>query len=151
MEELKHNTPEQIQDLLKKIHMNISHVMMKELESKHLTMHQVFIMKMIKKHPKANLTTLCNHLNLAKSSLSLTVNKLVDEGYVKRIENQEDRRNIYFDISDEGKKMFNEMREKSRKIFGGLIDGLESDELMEIEVQLLKLHNTIEKNIRNRE
>jgi DNA-binding MarR family transcriptional regulator len=151
MEKTKNNTPEQIQDLLKKIHMNISHVMMKELERNHLTMHQVFIMKMIKNHPKANLTTLCKHLNLAKSSLSLTVNKLVDEGYVQRIENQEDRRNIYFDLSEEGRKIFIEMREKGRRLFGGLVDGLESKELMEIEVQLLKLHNTIEKNIRNRE
>ncbi len=151
MKAIKANVPEQIQDLLKKIHMNISHVMMKELDSSHLTMHQVFIMKVMKKHPQTNLTTLCNHLNLSKSSLSLTLNKLVDEGYVQRIENQEDRRNIYFTLSDLGESMFEEMREKSRKLFSKLIDGLAPEEFQEIEEQLSKLNKTIEKNIKERQ
>ncbi|MBB6214404.1 DNA-binding MarR family transcriptional regulator [Anaerosolibacter carboniphilus] len=149
MEEIKTNIPEQLQYLLKKIHMNMRHAMMKEMDSSHLTMHQVFIMKMIKKHPETNLTTLCNHLSLAKSSLSLTVNRLVDEGYLQRIENKEDRRNIYFVLSDLGEKVFNEMREKNRELFSELVDGLSPEELVEIEAQLLKLNETIEKNMKD--
>lgn len=141
------NISGQIQDLLKKITMEVRHVMINEFDSKELTIHQIYIMKIIKKHPRTNLTSLGCHLNLAKSSISLTVNKLVEEGYVLREEDPNDRRNKHIVLSDEGEKVLNEAKNASREIFSNLLTGLKHEELEEIKNNLISLDSFIRKNI----
>lgn len=137
----------QIQYTLKRINMNVRHVMMRGLYNKELTMHQMIILRIIKENPKVNLTSLGNRLNLAKSSVSLSINKLVDEGYVLRKEDPNDRRNKYVVLSDAGKKALKETREASKQIFSQLLVDLTEEELIEIQNSLLKLETSIEKAI----
>lgn len=137
----------QIQDLLKAINMKVRHVMIKEFDNRELTIHQIYIMKVIKKNPDINLTSLGNCLNLAKSSISLTINKLVEEGYVLRKEDPNDRRNKYIVLSEEGERVMNESKDMSKKIFNNLLSGLTHEDLEEIKNNLIKIDNAIEKNI----
>ncbi|MTI49565.1 MarR family winged helix-turn-helix transcriptional regulator [Sporosalibacterium faouarense] len=140
------NISGQIQDLLKRINMRARHVMIKEFDKKELTMHQIFIMKTIEKHRNINLTTLGNQLNLSKSSICLTINKLVEEGYVLRKEDPEDRRNKLILLSEYGIKAMNESKNASRKIFSDLLTGLNHNELEEIKNSLIKLENFMANN-----
>ena len=84
----------QIQDLLKQINLASSYVFSKVLENSALTFHQVYIIKIISNNPNINLKTLCNELKLSKGAMSLTINKLVEGGYILRRENATDRRSI---------------------------------------------------------
>ena len=136
----KENISEQIQDLLKQINTNISHVLSKVIEDSPLTAHQMYIMKVISKSPRINLKTLCNDLLLSKSSMSLTLNKLVEGGYVLRSERPHDRRNIDIKLTEKGERILSETTLKVRGIFSQLTNDYTSDELEKIKSCLEKLY-----------
>jgi len=132
-----------IQDLLKTINMKIRHVMIKAFTDYELTINQLFILKTIQNNPETNLTALGNQLNLAKSSICLMVNKLVEEGYVQRVEDKFDRRNKTIGLTNIGEKVLTEYKAESRKIFSSLISHISIDELLEIEKSLSVLSQSI--------
>ena len=136
----KENISEQIQDLLKQINTNISHVLSKAIEDSPLTAHQMYIMKIILKSPRINLKTLCNDMLLSKSSMSLTLNKLVEGGYVLRSERPHDRRNIDIKLTEKGERILSETTLKVRGIFSQLTNDYTSDELEKIKSCLEKLY-----------
>lgn len=145
MSDINISRAEKIHSLLKKINMNVRHVMMKEFNDSKLTVHQFFILKTIRDNPKTNLTSLSSNMKLAKSSLSIMINKLVEDGYVLRKENPKDRRNIYFALSLKGENLLKEARQKSIIIFDKLVSELTEEEIIEVETNLSKLANSIEK------
>lgn len=147
MDSIKTGHSEQIQDLLKQINIKVRHIMLKEFHSYPLTFHQFHIMKLIKKNPQINLTALCSDLNLSKGSLSLTINKLVEEGYVLRKENASDRRHIDIILSEEGEKILAATKDKSRQIFSLLTASLSEEELEDIIESLMKLSASISKAV----
>jgi len=132
-----------IQDLLKTINMKIRHVMIKAFTDYELTINQLFILKTIQNNPETNLTALGNHLNLAKSSICLMINKLVEEGYVQRVEDKFDRRNKTIGLTNIGEKVLTEYKAESRKIFSSLISHISIDDLLEIEKSLSVLSQSI--------
>lgn len=136
----KENISEQIQDLLKQINTNISHVLSKVIEDSPLTAHQMYIMKIILKSPRINLKTLCNDMLLSKTSMSLTLNKLVEGGYVLRSERPHDRRNIDIKLTEKGERILSETTLKVRGIFSQLTNDYTSDELEKIKSCLEKLY-----------
>lgn len=143
MDSAKVSVSEHILDLLRQINMNARHIMTKEIDFSSLTIHQLHILKAIRKKCKVNLTSLCSELNLSKGCMSLTINKLVEEGYVLRKENLSDRRNIEIMLSEKGEKILDETVQKSRQIFNLLTSSLREDELAEIRENLIKLNNSI--------
>lgn len=140
---------EDVQDLLKQISMDVSHVLSKIIEDSPLTAHQMYIMKIIRKNPKYNLTALCKELNLSKGSMSIMINKLVDEGYVSRMENAIDRRNIELVLTKKGEKILDDTIEQCRQIFIVLTSKLSVDELVDIRTNLIKLSVSIQSAIDN--
>ena len=102
-----------ILDLLKQINMHLSHCMSSVIEDSPLTVHQMFIMKIIRKNDHVNLTPLSKFLGLSKASLSLTIKKMVEEGYVSRIENRKDRRSIDIVLTKKGEEILDVTFQKS--------------------------------------
>lgn len=135
---------DQIQILLKQINMNVSHIMMKEFYEYPVTVHQLHIMKMIRKNPSINLKSLCNDLSLSKSSLSSTINKLVIDGYVIRNENPSDRRNVDILLSDKGEEILKSSMQKARKVFSSLTASLSQSDLDDMIKSFTKLNGAIE-------
>ncbi|MDD4297051.1 MAG: MarR family transcriptional regulator [Ruminiclostridium sp.] len=140
MDTKKENISEQIQDLLKQINTNISHVLSKVIEDLPLTAHQMYIMKIILKSPSINLKTLCNDMLLSKSSMSLTLNKLVEGGYVLRSECPHDRRNIDIKLTEKGERILSETTVKVRKILSRFTNDYTTEELETIKLCLEKLY-----------
>jgi DNA-binding MarR family transcriptional regulator len=138
---------EEIQYLIKQITMNISRVLSSIIDDSPLTVHQVFIMKTIQKNAETNLTSLCKLLGLSKGALSLTINKLVKEGYVSRTEHSDDRRNVRIMLTKRGEDILHETGEKYRQIFYSLTSALTQGELSEIKENLKKLDSAIQASI----
>ncbi len=136
-----------IQDLLKHINMSIRKVMLEEFSNHELTAHQLYILRVIKSNPKINYKYLGNELNLAKSSISLTIAKLINEGYVISKECQVDRRIKYLYLTELGERVLAETKKHSRNVFYQLIKSLSNEDLLNIEKQLTILKNTIDKAI----
>lgn len=138
---------DQIQILLKQINMNVSHIMLKEFYDYPVTVHQLHIMKMIRKNPKINLKDLCLDLSLSKSSLSSTINRLVIDGYVIRKENASDRRNVDILLSEKGEEILIDAMLKARTVFSDLTSSLSEKELENINKSLLDLNSSVESSV----
>lgn len=151
MDDVKGKISEQIQDLLKQININISHVLTEVIDDSPLTAHQLYIMKIIQKNPRINLKSLCKDMLLSKSSMSLTLNKLVDGGYVLRRECPHDRRNIDIVLTEKGEQILNETKLKAREIFNSMTGDLTVDELEQIESCLEKLYVSTSKAIHSKD
>jgi DNA-binding MarR family transcriptional regulator len=134
---------EQLQDLLKQISMVLSYILSKVLEDSALTFHQVYVMKIIGAKTDVNLTSLCKELNLSKGAMSLTVNRLEEEGYVKKCENPSDRRNRNIVLTPKGEEVLNSTREKLREAFDKLTKDLTIEELENIKNSLMRLNETM--------
>lgn len=150
MSAVKSAATDQIQTLLKQINMNVSHIMMKEFYDYPVTVHQLHIMKIIRKNPSINLKSLCSDLSLSKSSLSSTINKLVVDGYVIRKENPDDRRNVDILLSEKGEEIMKSSMSKARKVFGSLTLSLSESELDDITQSLMKLNEAIENAVHSK-
>ncbi len=127
--------------------MNVFHIMLKAFYYYPVTVHQLHIMKMIRKNPKINLKALCLDLSLSKSSLSSTVNRLVNDGYVIRKENLSDRRNVDIFLSEKSEEILINAMLKARKVFSNLTFSLSEKELENINKSLLKLNDSIENSV----
>lgn len=134
---------EQLQDLLKQISMVLSFTLSKVLEDSALTVHQVYVMKLISRKPSINLTGLCKELNLSKGAMSLTLNKLVERGYVLRCEDPADRRNRNIVITEKGQEVLSITIEKIRGAFNRLTYNLTLEELEDIKNSLVKLNSSM--------
>ncbi|MCY6484908.1 MarR family transcriptional regulator [Clostridium aestuarii] len=65
--------------------------------------HQQFATLMtIKQLSKTSLKELSKEIKVSKSSLCIMMNKMVDEGYVERQIDTEDRRNTFYELSSKG-------------------------------------------------
>jgi DNA-binding MarR family transcriptional regulator len=107
-----------------------------------LTAHQLYIMKIIQKNPKTNLKSLCKDMLLSKSSMSITLNKISESGYVLRRERPYDRRNIDIVLTEKGEWILNETIQKAREIFNRITEDLTVDELEKIKSCLEKLYDS---------
>ncbi len=138
---------EQIQDLLKQININISHILSKIIEDSPLTAHQMYIMRIIWKNPGINLKTLCNDMLLSKSSMSLTLNKLVESGYVLKSKCPRDRRSIDIKLTEKGERILAETTLALRKTFNRLTSNYTVEEMENIKSCLEKLYLSTSKAV----
>lgn len=90
-----------------------------------LTEKQFFALVEMKKYEKIELKNLSKDLNVSNSSLCILLNKLVDQGYVYREEDSNDRRNTFYALTEEGKIVTNEEIERFIEIIEAKVEVLE--------------------------
>lgn len=100
-----------------------------------LTKEQMGLMFCLQRHGKRPMHFFGEHLMISKPNLSVLVKKLEGEGLVERIPNEEDRREIYIDITNHGRNFLKRHQEEVKKIllerFEVFSDG-EVDELTQM-------------------
>ena len=98
-----------------------------------ITKTQATILKIIQTFGKSTISQLEKILPTSKSSLSITLNRLLDGGYVKRTKDEHDRRIVYFIVTVKGveavKKIHNEMVD----VIEGLYEDLDEENQMLLE------------------
>ncbi|MFS0856154.1 MULTISPECIES: MarR family transcriptional regulator [Paenibacillus] len=70
----------------------------------HLT--AVHMIDCIGKHEPINNTAIAEAMNLSKASITKIGNKLLEEGFVKRTKMNDNKKESYFRLSPQGKKIF---------------------------------------------
>ena len=70
-----------------------------------LTSKQFFTLEQVKKYDKIELKNLSKDLYVSTSSLCILLNKMVELGYVFREEDEKDRRNTFYGLTEEGKEV----------------------------------------------
>ena len=69
------------------------------------TSKQFFTLEQLKKYDKIELKNLSKDLYVSTSSLCILLNKMVELGYVFREEDEKDRRNTFYGLTEEGKEV----------------------------------------------
>jgi DNA-binding MarR family transcriptional regulator len=91
---------------------------------------QILLLKM-SQHMKDNkiiINDIVNILELAPPTISLTLNSLEDHGYIERTLNKDNRREIFVSLTNKGKKMLDNIKEKHYHFISKLIDYLGEDD-----------------------
>lgn len=68
---------------------------------------EYYILRILAQDPSATATQLARRLSLAKSSVSVVIEDLVNEGFVNRAQHRGDRRRVVLRLSRKGKKWVN--------------------------------------------
>lgn len=111
---------------------------------------QMLLFRMNKWHKeKIIVTDIVNILELAPSTVSLTLNSLESKGYIKRTVNKDNRREIYVDLTDKGKKILDKVKIKNRMMVKDLFDYLGEEDSEKLIDLLEKMISFLEREENN--
>ncbi|MFC3040969.1 MarR family winged helix-turn-helix transcriptional regulator [Virgibacillus xinjiangensis] len=108
-----------------------------------VTLVQLQIMKLISEEPNMSLGELTQKMNLGKSTVSSTVERLVKAGYLKREQSTEDRRVVILNLTEVGREKQKEGIEKYHIRLQKLGDITDEDAKT-----LLRLHQMVQEKIK---
>jgi DNA-binding MarR family transcriptional regulator len=95
------------------------------------------------RHRTYNVSELAERLEVSLPSMSKTVTALVKRGWVERVRLQEDRRVVQLHLTDDGKKILGEMREKALSAVAGMLDPLTPDQRQQLAEGLDTLYTSL--------
>lgn len=129
--------------LIKEIYANTMGIVSENLKESGFTNQQIMVIKLIAHNGQVTISQLCDEMFLAKGTVSGIVKRLEEAGYVKKIKNEEDKRNTYVTFSDNGMEFAKKFRNDINKSFDEIFRNFTEEEIIEVKSNLLKLRNKI--------
>ena len=129
--------------LIKEIYANTMGIVSENLKESGFTNQQIMVIKLIAHNGQVTISQLCDEMFLAKGTVSGIVKRLEEAGYVKKIKNEEDKRNTYVTFSDKGMEFAKKFRNDINKSFDEIFINFTEEEIIEVKSNLLKLRNKI--------
>ncbi|MGG7325539.1 MarR family winged helix-turn-helix transcriptional regulator [Clostridium baratii] len=129
--------------LIKEIYANTMGIVSENLKESGFTNQQIMVIKLIAHNGQVTISQLCDEMFLAKGTVSGIVKRLEEAGYVKKIKNEEDKRNTYVTFSDKGMEFAKKFRNDINKSFDEIFRNFTEEEIVEVKSNLLKLRNKI--------
>lgn len=93
-----------------------------------------------------SLNELAELLNLDNSTMSRTVNGLVEQGYVFREADAEDRRYIKIRLTEKGMESFNAIETGMESYFGGVLDAIPEEKQQQVLESMRLLDEAVKRN-----
>ena len=115
---------EYIQILLKRFYLRPS----ADGASRELSSSELFACSVLGRKGRCTMTELSKECDLALSSMTAVVDRLVEKGCVKRFRDEEDRRKVFVELDRKGEKIYQELLESEMEIIIGMMDSLNSQE-----------------------
>lgn len=105
----------------------------------HLGQYDLYVgqpryLKYIKKYPGITQKELVEHLNLAKETVSVTLTKLENSGYLERIVNPKDRREKNLYLTDKGNQTILKLSEYFESVENAMFASLSESQKIELEL-----------------
>lgn len=113
-----------------------------EDEFSRLTINQYYYLDLIDRLGKPTFTELAEALQITKPSVSAIVNKLVDKGYIIKVQSEDDQRSYNLHVTDKGKTII-EAENKIYRAFALHIRTTLNEE------ELTSFSNILEKILKN--
>ncbi|BFK80475.1 MarR family transcriptional regulator [Clostridium baratii] len=129
--------------LIKEIYANTMGIVSENLKESGFTNQQIMVIKLIAHNGQVTISQLCDEMFLAKGTVSGIVKRLEEAGYVKKIKNEEDKRNTYVTFSDKGMEFAKKFRNDINKSFDEIFRNFTEEEIIEVKSNLIKLRNKI--------
>jgi len=96
-----------------------------------ITPEQLFILRYLKRNSDVSSSELADLLCVGKSTISSTINRMVNKGYVERIPSQEDRRVVYLSLTEEGERQHNSVEQDIYNIIQPYINKIGEEKAFE--------------------
>lgn len=129
--------------LIKEIYANTMGIVSENLKESGFTNQQIMVIKLIAHNGQVTISQLCDEMFLAKGTVSGIVKRLEEAGYVKKIKNEDDKRNTYVTFSDKGMEFAKKFRNDINKSFDEIFRNFTEEEIVEVKSNLIKLRNKI--------
>lgn len=100
------------------------------------------------KMAQIKMSELANKIGISTPSLSRMVKGLEEKGYLKRVVDEEDRRNTYVCLTPKGKELSDDIHEKYMKLFKSVTQHIGQDKLIELGLRMDELVDVIEIELR---
>ncbi len=94
-----------------------------------ITHSQLFVLAIIEKNCDIGIKEISQKLNISSSAATQLVDGLVDNGYVVRKADSNDRRALQLELSTKGSKQITELKDRRMKMMITLFDALNDNEL----------------------
>ena len=107
----------------------------RECSDDHIPVAHFRIIAMLMEKPM-KISDLAKSQNISKASISDSVKMLYERGWVVKIEDPQDRRIVFLEVSEDGKKRMEEMFEKLRQIIQSKLSQTPERELLVIHESL---------------
>ena len=82
------------------------------MEREELSVEQFTLVRLLYMHGTLRSSELAEQLLVHKSAITVKVEKLVKKGLVERRRDEDDRRNVYLSLSNEGRGLYEELEKK---------------------------------------
>jgi DNA-binding MarR family transcriptional regulator len=110
-----------------------------------ITPSQGFVLRFVAKSSTTNVKAITQALNISSSAATQLVDGLVDNGYLLRQDNPDDRRIITLLLSDKAKKFFKEFEAQRLQKMMEIFDSLTDEELIQYGYLNQKLIDSVSK------
>lgn len=112
-----------------------------------LTAPQYLIMQILNRNGKRNCSELAQELDVTLPSVTNLANKLVRKGYVERWTSMEDRRNVYLQLTDQGREVEARLQDKYKQLTRYMWSDFTDEELDLLLGSYKKMINTFQRII----
>lgn len=111
----------------------------KELNLRELTVAQMHYLEVLNALENPNITELATEMRLTKPTVTVAIDKLIQKGYIYKVQSDEDRRSSHLHLTKKG-MLINQMHEHAHAQFAELMqESLEPVELEQLTLLLDKL------------
>jgi DNA-binding MarR family transcriptional regulator len=97
------------------------------------------VMATVARHPRLSAVEVAQNAGLDTVAVSRAVNKLMDAGRICREFGKEDRRRSILELSEEGRKLYEQVTLMAARLEAGLLEELSDDEIRVLEIALKSL------------
>ncbi|HQN27161.1 MAG TPA: MarR family transcriptional regulator [Mesotoga sp.] len=101
-------------------------------ESSRLTVRQMYYLNVIAKMDRPTVSQIADLLSVTKPTVTITVRGLIEEGYLKRIQSEEDRRVFWLELTNRGQKIIQACRKIHRDFSHRILEILDTREAQEL-------------------
>ncbi|HOV13068.1 MAG TPA: MarR family transcriptional regulator [Spirochaetota bacterium] len=110
-----------------------------------ITLAQCHVLLELSGKDDVSIKELSESLELDKSTLSRTIDSLYKIGFIKRAENEEDRRFCKINLTDSGKKMAQSINNMCNAFYTELLNQIQEDKRENVIESIILLSNALKK------
>jgi len=72
---------------------------------KNFTLRQLYYIELINKHENIRISEIAKMLNVKKSTVSIAINQLIEQGFVSKVQSDTDKRVYFLKLTSKGKNI----------------------------------------------
>ena len=115
-------------------------------EFKDISLNDVHVMEAIGIGERKNMSSIASALNVTMGSLTIAMNGLLRKGYVKRERGEKDRRVVFIELSEKGRRAYEGHMDFHREMVHGMLSNLTPQEIEAVTNALSKIDIWMQKS-----